>query len=50
MAAITSNKGSSGVAVGVNQGLPHQEDLDEFSPFFGHVGHVSLFLHGFVTR
>jgi hypothetical protein len=40
--------GSPGVAVGANQGLPHQKGLEEFSPFFGHIGHESLFTHGFV--
>lgn len=42
--------GSSGFAVGANQGLPHQEDRDEFSPFFSHVSHEALFLHSFVMR
>jgi integrase/recombinase XerD len=31
-------------------GLPHQEDLHEFSPFFSHVNQEALFVHGFVTR
>jgi hypothetical protein len=40
--------GSSGLAVGANQGLPHQDSTNEFSPFFDHVGQESLFAHGFL--
>ena len=39
----------SGLAVGVNQGLPHQDSTNEFSLFFGRISHVSLVAHGFVT-
>jgi len=42
--------GSSGLAVGTNLGLPHQENLEEFFPFFGQTHRSWLSVHGFVTR
>jgi hypothetical protein len=42
------NSGSSGFAVGANHGLSHQDSTNEFSLFFDHVSHKSLFIHRFV--
>jgi hypothetical protein len=36
--------------VRANQVLAHQEELEEFSPFFGQINHMPLFVHGFVMR
>jgi len=34
--------------VGANRDLAHQEDREEFSPFFAQVSHESFLAHGFV--
>jgi len=47
---MVGERGSPRVAVGVNQGLAHQEDLNEFSLFFGQFSHGSLLVHGFVMH
>jgi hypothetical protein len=33
-----------------NRGLPHQEDLEEFFPFFDQIAHEALSAHGVLTR
>jgi hypothetical protein len=40
--------GSSGIAVGANQGLPHQDSTNEFPLFFGRINHETTLAHGFL--
>jgi hypothetical protein len=42
--------GSAGIAVVEKLVIRHQEDMEEFSLFFGWVSRKSLLAHGFVMR
>jgi hypothetical protein len=50
VSSVGQSLGSPRLAVKANRGLAHQEDLDEFSSFFGSIGNESHFVHGFVMR
>jgi len=50
---LSQNKqyiGSSGIAVGENQGLLHQEALEAFFTRSGQIAHEVFSTHGFLTR